>query len=128
LIFADSSYLIAIADQRDQWHPRARELAEETDDDLLVTDLVLSESVTAVGARGGGKAGMALYDFIMDSCEMVFATPYLLDRSMDIYLRHDGTLSVADALTVQVMKNKRVKEILSFDSDFDKVKGIKRIG
>ncbi len=127
MIFADSSYFIAIADRKDQWHERAREISENTDAHLVVTDLIISESVTVVGARGGGKAGIALYEYMQDNCDLVFVNVDLLDRAMDIYLKYDGVLSVADAVTVLVMKSKKIKNILSFDSDFDKVKGIKRL-
>ncbi len=127
MIFADSSYFIAIADRRDQWHKRAVKISKNVDTELLVTNLVVAESVTAVGARGGGKAGLAVYEYISDNCEVVFVTRDMLEDAMDIYLKYDGTLSVADAVTVLVMKKRGIKEILSFDSDFDKVENITRI-
>jgi hypothetical protein len=129
LTFADSSYFIAIADEKDQWHQRAKELAEkEAHGRLTVTDLVISECVTAVGARGGGKAGIALYEYIIDNCEVVFTTKDILNDAMEVFLKYDGTLSVADAVSVAVMRSRNIKTILSFDSDFDKVKGITRLG
>jgi len=127
LIFADSSYFIAIADRRDQWHKRAVKISKNVDTELLVTNLVVAESVTVVGARGGGKAGLAVYEYISDNCEVVFVTRDMLEDAMDIYLKYDGTLSVADAVTVLVMKKRGIKEILSFNSDFDKVENITRI-
>jgi predicted nucleic acid-binding protein len=36
-------------------------------------------------------------------------------------------LSLADSTAIQVMKSKKIHEIYSFDSDFDKVEGIIRI-
>lgn len=128
LIFADSSYFIALADEKDQWHQKAKKLAqEEAHSRITVTDLVLSECVTAVGARGGGKAGMTLYEYITDNCEVVFTTEDILHDAMEVFLRYDGTLSVADAVSVAVMRLRNIKTILSFDSDFDKVKGITRL-
>lgn len=127
MIFADSSYFIAIADRRDQWHKRAVKISKNVDTELLVTNLVVAESVTVVGARGGGKAGLAVYEYISDNCEVVFVTRDMLEDAMDIYLKYDGTLSVADAVTVLVMKKRGIKEILSFNSDFDKVENITRI-
>lgn len=127
MILADSSYFIAIADQKDQWHERAKELSEKADNELVVTDLILSESVTAVGARGGGKAGLVLYEYIADNCEVVYVTKEVLEGAMDVYLKYDGTLSVADAVSVLVMASRHIKRILSFDSDFDKAKDIPRL-
>jgi len=127
LIFADSSYFIAISDRKDQWHERAIELSGKAHSEIVVTDLILSESVTAVGARGGGKAGMALYEHISDNCDVVFVTKDTFDKAMHIFLKYDGTLSVPDAASILVMKSRGIKNILSFDSDFDKVKDITRI-
>ncbi|GBE55520.1 hypothetical protein BMS3Bbin15_01696 [archaeon BMS3Bbin15] len=45
---------------------------------------------------------------------------------MNIFLKYDGTLSVADATTIFVMNLQNIKSILSFDNDFDKVKNIAR--
>lgn len=59
---------------------------------------------------------------------MVFVDRKLFDRAVEIYLKYDGTLSLTDAVSIEVMSEKGIKEIVSFDTDFDKVKGIARIG
>ncbi len=45
----------------------------------VVTDPILSESVTAVGARGGWKAGLAVYEYISDNCEVVYVARGMLE-------------------------------------------------
>ncbi len=127
MIFADSSYFIAIVNEKDQWHRRAIEILKKIDDDLVVTDLIISESVTSVGSIGGGKAGLKVYNYITDNCQVTFADKATLDRAMRIYLMYDGTLSLADAVSLIVMEDYGIKTILSFDSDFDRVKGMTRL-
>ena len=51
----------------------------------------------------------------------------LLVESMGIFLKYDGALSLADAASIAVMDNMKISEIVSFDSDFDKVDFINRI-
>ena len=46
---------------------------------------------------------------------------------METFLKYDGTLSFADAVSVEIMKDLGINQIVSFDSDFDKVDGIIRI-
>ena len=46
---------------------------------------------------------------------------------MALHLQYDGTLSVADCASVAVLSREGNGEIVSFDSDFDKVHGIRRI-
>lgn len=127
MIFVDSSFFIALANSRDRWHGRAEELARSLPDGKMVTELVIAESVTSIGALGGGKAGMEVHEAITQNCEVVFVDKRLLTDSMEVYLRYDGTLSVADAASVTIMRERGVKEIVSFDADFDKVTEISRI-
>jgi len=127
LIFVDSSFFIALANSRDRWHGRAEELARSLTEAKLVTELVIAESVTCIGALGGGKAGTEVYEAITENCEVVFVDKRLLTDCMEVYLKYDGTLSLADAASIAIMRERGIKEIVSFDADFDRVKGISRI-
>ena len=128
MIFVDSSFFIALVDRKDQWHPAAKAilpvLANET---ILISDLIIAESVSIIGRRSGGKAGEQLYNYFMDNCDLVVMDEKILKGGMSVFLRYDGTLSVSDAVSVFIMKKKNINRILSFDSDFDKVEGIARI-
>lgn len=126
-MFVDSSYWVALADAKDQWHARAMSLQEQVPDGSALLDLALAEAVTIVGSRRGGKQSRALYQFFCDSCRIVFADAELLDSSMDLVVSRDGRLSVADAATIQAMIRERDRVILSFDSDFDSFPGISRL-
>ena len=128
MIFVDSSYLIALADEADSWHRRALKVSKDLPAGGIISDYVLSEAVTIVGHRGGGKAGRNLYESLIDNFEVVYVDEGLLGESMDVYLKYDGTLSVADAVSVEIMRRRGIKKIVSFDRDFDKVEGISRIG
>lgn len=128
MTFIDSSFFIAVANDKDQWHAKAREIAKTLPEEKIVTELILAESVTSIGALSGGKAGIKVYNYITEACEVVFVDWKLLDRAAETYLKYDGALSLTDAVSIEVMSEKGIKEIVSFDSDFDKVKGIVRIG
>jgi len=128
MIFVDSSFFIALVDRNDQWHPAAKLLlpilADET---ILISDLIVAESVTIIGRRSGGRTGQQLYHYFMDNCDLVVADEKMLRGSMQVFLRFDGTLSVSDAVSVFIMKQKNIARIISFDSDFDKIEGIVRV-
>lgn len=127
MIFADSSYFIALAREKDRWHKDALKLAEKINDTLLVSDLVISESVTMVGSLEGGKAGKLLYEYFIDNCKIEFIYSEMLAKGMETFLKYDGSISLADAVSVEMMKENRIKKIISFDGDFDKVKEIERL-
>ena len=128
MILVDSSFFIALVDRRDQWHAAAKSLlphlAGET---ILISDLIVAESVTIIGRRSGGKAGEQLYHYFMDNCDLVITDEKMLAGGMQVFLRFDGTLSVSDAVSVFIMKKRSIDRICSFDSDFDNVEGIVRV-
>jgi len=128
MLFVDSSFFIAVADRKDQWHPAASAFIPELDGEtIIISDLIIAESVTIIGRRSGGKAGEKLYHYFADNCDPVFIDEKILKGGMSVFLRYDGTLSVSDAVSVFIMERENVSRILSFDSDFDKVKGIVRV-
>ena len=51
MIFVDSSYFIAIAREKDRWHKDALKLVDKTNDSMMISDFIISESYT------GGVAG-----------------------------------------------------------------------
>ncbi|MBI4416073.1 MAG: type II toxin-antitoxin system VapC family toxin [Euryarchaeota archaeon] len=116
-----------MADAKDRWHADALRLRPRLRGRLVVSDLGMAEAATILGKRKGGKAAALVCEFIQDNCRIEFLHAKALPEVMKEHLRYDGTLSVADAHAVWLMASLGVRDILSFDSDFDKVKGIRRI-
>ena len=128
MIFVDSSYFIAVANREDRWHGDAKRLMRRLErEDLLTSDLVLSEAVTGVGSVLGGKAGKEAYDVIVDNCSVELATGERRAHAITMFLHYDGALSFADAVSIVLMQEMGTQAIASFDGDFDKVRGIERL-
>jgi len=127
MIFADSSYFIAIAREKDRWHEDALRVSEKIRESLLISELVISESITMVGSFEGGKAGKTLYEYFIDNCRIEFINQEMMEKAVDTFLKYDGSISLADASSIEIMKKHGIKKIISFDSDFDKVKHIDRL-
>jgi len=45
MIFADSSYFIAMAREKDRWHKDALRLAEKNKETLMISELVMAKSL-----------------------------------------------------------------------------------
>ncbi len=127
MIFGDSSFFVALSDRKDRWHAAAVRIGRDVSADLTVTDLVVAETVTIVGSRGGGRPAQAMYQYFRDSCSVELVDGRRLDAAMIQHLKYDGKLSVTDCASLIVMGDRGMSEILSFDSDFDRVNGITRI-
>ncbi len=128
MILIDSSFFIGLALAKDQWHNRALELIPKIEEsNKMVSNLIISESVTIVGSLSGGKAGKMVYDYITDNCTVFDSERPIFDEAIWTYLKYDGTLSLTDVVSLELMKRFNFQEIVSFDADFDKVNGIIRI-
>jgi len=95
-----------------------------------ISDLVLSESVTAVGARLGSGPGKEVFDNLLydPTVKVIFGNKRLYERAVPLYLKYGGDLSFSDALSVRIMLDQEITEIASFDGDFDRVEGVARAG
>ncbi|HEY6238932.1 MAG TPA: PIN domain-containing protein [Thermoplasmata archaeon] len=127
MAFGDASYFIGILDRKDQWHAAAVRLAGAVVGRLRVTDVAMGETITLVGARSGGKRARQAYELLLDACDIVYTGPADFADAMRYHTRFDGRLSTSDCLTVAAMVSAKEYEVLSFDSDFDLVRGVERI-
>jgi len=127
VIAADSSYFVALSDTKDRWHEDALRVRDAVAQEFFLSDLVVAEAVAIIGSRRGGKPARTMYEYFMDSCELDFADQDLLRDGMTHHLRYDGRLSVTDCVTLAIMERRRARDIVSFDSDFDRVRAVRRI-
>ena len=128
MIFVDSSFYIALLNKKDQWHKDIPKVLPQIDKVKKITSiLVLSETVTMVGSLSGGKAGVLIYEYIIDNYEVIYIDKTLSSNAMEKFLQYDGTLSLADCMSLEIIEMHQVNSIVSFDSDFDKVKNLNRI-
>jgi predicted nucleic acid-binding protein len=128
MIFVDSSYFTAIINQKDQWHEDSKIVAKKIQNmEKIVSNLIISESVTNISSLLGGKIGKKLYYNIKDNYIIFEENRQVHDNSIHTLIQYDGTLSYADCLSLEIMRKLKINKIASFDRDFDKIKGIKRI-
>jgi predicted nucleic acid-binding protein len=126
MIFADTSFLIALARQSDENHGRADELARNLPDKVATTNQVLSEFVTLTlrkdGSRQAHEAGMK----ILQSEIVIICTVHEdLPAALELVRKHQK-ISMCDAISAVVMDKLHMKKVLSFDSDFDTL-GFERV-
>jgi len=97
----------------------------------LITDFVIDETVTIPGKRTefGARRTVSVGKAMLTSPRIftVFVDESILDEALSAYPAYDGRLSLTDVVSTVVMKRYGVSEILSHDSDFDSVRGIRRL-
>jgi len=97
----------------------------------LVTDFIIDETVTILGKRRGFGARRAVEvgKAMLTSPRIftVFVDEGILNEGFLAYPSYDGRLSLTDVTSTIVMNRYGVSEIFSHDSDFDSVRGIRRL-
>lgn len=126
-IFIDTSYIVGLLYEKDQWHKRAVELLPKIDKKELITCLsVMNETITLINKKIGVEASKTAHKIILDNFTVITEDMELYNDSMDILIKYHK-LSLTDSIIVNLMKKDNIIEIASFDDDFDRVDGIVRI-
>lgn len=88
--FIDTLFVVALINQRDQYHERASALAASYEGhQFLITDVVLIEIGDALARKFRGQAVRVIRDFLgSDDVEIVRLTPELFDEAFALYEDH----------------------------------------
>jgi predicted nucleic acid-binding protein len=126
-IFIDSSYIIGLFVQNDNWHENAKRIIDELDNkERIICTSVLNESITLINKKLGVEASKKAYTEIFNNFIIIQENIPLYNAAMKILIQYHK-LSLTDSIIIEIMKKHKITEIVSFDKDFDKIKGIKRI-
>jgi predicted nucleic acid-binding protein len=122
VIFVDTSYWVAQANERDRHHADAVALlADHGDAGLVTSNHVRGETWTYLRRRAGHRHAVAFLDAIERSPRVrVVTVPDELEAQALRWLRrHDEReYSFVDATSFALAKALRVHEVLAFDGDF----------
>jgi len=128
LIFIDASFIIAFINKSDRWHENAVDLANFVEnEERIISNLIITEILNSLGENIGGKSGKDIYDNFKDNYTIYDENRETYDLAIYTFRHFNGTIGFTDCVTLEIMKKLKINKIISFDSDFDKVKGIKRI-
>lgn len=139
-IIIDSSTLVALFDESDLWHNATIELlteCERQDISVIILDAVIDETVSVLVRRFHDKKKSnnlaecfeKINSFISNG-KLRFTSSIIRKHFrtiLDLILKSNNTLSFTDALIVHFLHQNNLKNLLSFDSDFDSISGISRI-
>lgn len=95
----------------------------------LVTDAEVYQEIVhrymAIGPKEAIRPAFELLDGIVDECFPITKENVLEAESL---LQDSASLSARDAVHLAIMKQHGISEIVSFDTGFDGIKGIRRLG
>jgi len=120
-VFVDTAYVLALVNERDQYHDRAQELADLFEgQQLLITDAILLEIGNAL-ARGFKEQAIEIIGRFIESeeVEIVRHTAEVFDKAFALYKKYqDKEWSLVDCISFVVMRERGIKTALTFDNHF----------
>ncbi|HKI31736.1 MAG TPA: PIN domain-containing protein [Gemmataceae bacterium] len=119
--FIDMVFVVALLNQRDQYHQRAEELAGQYEGRrFLITDGVLLEIGNALARNYKEQAVEVIEHFFSsEDVEVVRLTPALFEEAFALYKTYrDKEWGLVDCISFVVMRQAGVEEALTFDQHF----------
>lgn len=113
--------MIALINQRDQYHQQALELADRFEGyPLLITDAVLLEIGNALVRNYKQQATELIEQFLAaDEVEVISLTPQLFREALGLYkMYQDKEWGLVDCISFVVMWQTGVNQVLTFDRHF----------
>ncbi len=120
-IFVDTFYIVALVNQRDEFHAKAKELVLEFDDrPLLTTDAVLLEVGNSLARSYKQKSIEIISEFLFsEEIEIVRLYQILFEEAFELYKTHaDKSWGLVDCISFVVMKRRGISDALTCDKHF----------
>lgn len=129
MIFIETSYLINLNVPKLQNHQRAKEIwVEIKDKEKIISKMIVYETITVLRKLNQDtKTVNKVYKLLVDGEIKVLEDVIYYEQALDYTLNHNK-IGFFDNLSYIVMQNNDIKEIVSFDEDFDIFTAIERIG
>ena len=127
----DSPVWIGAKSEKDQYRLKCLEILTHFNNgnikNVYITDYILLETINFLLRKENfEEANQALFNFLQsDRVEIVFVDEVMLEDMKEIFKKYKN-LSLTDCSIISSMREKNIKYLFSFDSGFDKVKGIIR--
>lgn len=120
-IFVDTSFVLALINEQDQYHDQAENLSHKFENSLLMTtDAVLLEIGNAM-AKDFRAEAVAIIKVLRSSkrVEVIEIRERLFEKGLEVYEKYsDKTWGLVDCISFVVMQENGVTEALTFDGDF----------
>jgi predicted nucleic acid-binding protein len=120
-IFVDTSFVLALINERDQYHNQAEALSFKFEQSFLITTVAVLLEIGNALAKDFRREANDLLKLLRNSnrVEVVTIDERLFDKALEIYEKyHDKTWGLVDCISFIVMGERGTMDVLTFDGDF----------
>jgi len=122
LLFADSSYFLALVSVRDEAHLQATRFSKFTDHKIVTTGWILVEVANGLASSTRRHLAVELIESLLQDENVEVVAPSLENFAEGFKLyseREDKDWSLTDCISFTVMKQRSLSEALTGDRHFE---------
>ena len=128
MIFLDSSYLIGLIIDNDQYHIKATELKSSLKNEKkLINNTVLVETLNSIKRTNHTINTDKILNSVLKLDKIDFLTKNEYFKALKLFNYYNQSINFSDCTILYTMQENSINTIVSFDSDFDKINTINRI-
>lgn len=125
-VFVDANYFIALFNETDSLHQKAKEIGAMLDrnkQSLIISNFIFLEIVTVVSLRRGKETARVAGSSLLEAphIEMIHVGPALHQRSWKLFEKvEQKNISFVDCSSALLMEDENIYTLLTFDTtDFN---------
>ncbi len=123
-IFFDSNYYIGLVNDQDSNYKKSIVLSNRLKNKFykpVISNFVFLEVVTVVSQRVGRKTSITTGETLKNKAKIVKINDELEQKTWELFKQiKDKDVSFVDSSTLVVLKEKKIKQLVTFDHQFEK--------
>lgn len=128
MIFVDTNFIISLINTKEKQHESASRLLPYIEEEkTIINSTVLVEVLNRLKKSEYSQIRDNVIDLLYSMDYIHFLSPEDYGISLDYCENYDFAVNYSDCTILKTIIDYNVDTIVSFDTDFDKIKGIKRI-
>lgn len=126
--FIDTTFLLSLILENDENHEKAVRLVHKRilENDCYLSNFILNEVITIIGNQLDENISQKVYQMIIDNFTILneYDVPEFKNTAMDLYVNFKTILSFTDCITIALMEHNNIKNLLTFNENFNKCESI----
>ena len=128
MLFFDSCFMIGLFIKTDNFYEKSHHLLKMIKKEkVLINNTVVNEVLNSFKNTKNDVKLNKITNYLFNEIQTDYLTEDDYKKALDYYNYYNTSINFSDCTVLVTMNKYNIDKIVSFDSDFNKIKGIKRI-